>query len=79
MRIFEKTKSQASLNREWRLKNLKNAFCFKDANVLENVQTIILVDDVTTTWSTLNEVAKFIKSKYPKISIRWVVLCRKSN
>lgn len=79
LRKTKKTKSQASLDREWRLKNLKNAFCFKDENILKNVQTIILVDDVTTTWSTLNEVAKFIKSKYPKICIRWAVLCRKTN
>lgn len=73
----KKTKSQASLDREWRLKNLKNAFDFKNESALENVQTIVLVDDVTTTWSTMNEVAKFIKSKYPKVCIRGVVLCRK--
>ena len=75
----KKTKSQASLDREWRLKNLKNAFDFKNEKILENIQTVILVDDVTTTWSTMNEVAKFIKSKYPKIAVRWIVLCRKSN
>jgi ComF family protein len=75
----KKTKSQASLDRQWRLKNLKNAFDFKNEKLLENIQTIILVDDVTTTWSTMNEVAKFIKSKYPKITVRWIVLCRKSN
>lgn len=79
LKKIKKTKSQASLDREWRLKNLKNAFCFQNEKVLENIQTIILVDDVTTTWSTLNEVAKFIKSKYPKISIWWVVLSRKTN
>ena len=73
----KKTKSQASLNREWRLKNLKNAFCFKNINDLKWIDTVLLIDDVTTTWSTLNEVAKLIKSINPKISIRGIVLCRK--
>lgn len=72
-----KTESQASLNREWRIKNLKNAFSFKDINNLKWIDTVLLIDDVTTTWSTLNEVSKLIKSFYPKISIRGIVLCRK--
>jgi ComF family protein len=76
----KKTKSQASLSRQWRLKNLKNAFDFKwDISFLENVKTIILVDDITTTGSTMNELAKLIKSKYPKISVWWVVLWRKDS
>ena len=75
----KKTKSQASLDRNWRLNNLKNAFSFKDVNSLMGVNTLILVDDVTTTWSTMNEVAKLVKSQYPDICIRWVVLCRKDR
>lgn len=34
------------------------------------VNTLILVDDVTTTGSTMNEVAKLVKSQYPDICIR---------
>lgn len=77
------TKSQASLNREWRLKNLKNAFDFiwdeKDLAFLNSVKTIILIDDITTTGSTMNEVAKLIKNQYPKISVWWIVLGRKDR
>ena len=74
------TKSQASLDREWRLKNLKNAFSLCDeSRLLLHVNTIILVDDVTTTWSTMNEVAKLIKYYYPNISVWWVVLARKDR
>jgi ComF family protein len=74
------TKSQASLDREWRLKNLKNAFSLHDSNyILSHVDTVILVDDVTTTGSTMNEVAKLIKFYYPNISIWGVVLARKDR
>lgn len=74
------TKSQASLDREWRLKNLKNAFDFSwDISFLKNIKTIILIDDITTTGSTMNEVAKLIKSKFPNISVWWIVLGRKDR
>jgi ComF family protein len=74
------TKSQASLDREWRLKNLKNAFSLCDPNyILSHIDTVILVDDVTTTGSTMNEVAKLIKFYYPNISVWWVVLARKDR
>lgn len=74
------TKSQASLDREWRLKNLKNVFSLHDPNyILSHVDTVILVDDVTTTGSTMNEIAKLIKFYYPKISVWWVVLARKDR
>ncbi|HPC34515.1 MAG TPA: phosphoribosyltransferase family protein [Candidatus Absconditabacterales bacterium] len=76
----KKTKSQASLDRAGRLQNLKNAFDFKgDVSFLESTKTVILVDDITTTGSTMNEIAKLIKSKFPKISIWGVVLGRKDS
>jgi predicted amidophosphoribosyltransferase len=74
------TKSQASLDRQWRLKNLKNVFEFKwNVDFLEKVKTVILVDDITTTGTTMNEVAKLIKFKYPKISVWGIVLWRKDR
>ena len=69
------TKSQASLTRKARLKNLQNAFVLKE-NILTGTETVLLVDDVTTTWSTLNQIAKTIKTTYPKIKIRWLVIAR---
>jgi len=74
------TKSQASLDRDGRLNNLKKAFILHDPNyILSHIDTVILVDDVTTTGSTINEVAKLIKFYYPNISIRGVVLARKDR
>ena len=69
------TKSQAGLTRKDRLKNLKNAFSLKKTN-LTGTETILLVDDVTTTWSTLNQIAKTIKNTYPKVKLRWLVIAR---
>jgi len=80
LRKNKNTKSQASLDREWRLKNLKNVFSLHDPNyLLSHIDTVILVDDVTTTGSTMNEVAKLIKFYYPNISVWWVVLARKDR
>lgn len=80
MKKNKRTKSQASLDRVGRLKNLKNAFEFKwDISFLDNTDTVILVDDITTTGSTMNEVAKLIKNYFPRISVRWVVLGRKDR
>ena len=68
------TRSQAQLNKIQRNKNLENAFqLYTNA---EWQETIIIVDDVTTTGSTLNSMAKVIKSKYPKSKLRGIVLCR---
>lgn len=76
----QNTKSQASLDRQWRLKNLKNVFSFDgDTGFLKETKLLILIDDITTTGATLNEVAKLIKNKYPSISVWWVVLGRKDR
>lgn len=69
------TKSQAGLDRKARLKNLKNAFSLKKTNLTGN-ETVILIDDVTTTWSTLNQIAKTIKNSYPKVKIWGLVIAR---
>ncbi len=74
------TKSQASLDRAGRLKNLRNAFDFNsNIDFLNKTKTLIFVDDITTTGATMNEIAKLIKYKFPDISIWWVVLGRKDR
>jgi predicted amidophosphoribosyltransferase len=74
------TRFQASLDRAGRLKNLKNVFEFKwNEWFLYKIKTVILVDDITTTGSIMNEVAKLIKNKYPKISVWRIVLWRKDR
>jgi predicted amidophosphoribosyltransferase len=39
-------------------------------------ETILIVDDITTTWSTINELAKLIRHHYPTIKVRGMVVWR---
>ena len=54
------TKPQVDLKAEERKKNIENAFALSKA--LEN-KNYLLVDDVVTTGSTLNEIAKLLKKE----------------
>ncbi len=55
------TERQSSLEREKRLGNLKGAFSIKDGfiSAVEG-KNIVIVDDVYTTGSTINEIAKVL-------------------
>lgn len=54
------TDSQSLLNRVERLRNLKDAFSVTDANSVKD-KSIIVVDDILTTGTTLNECCKVLK------------------
>ena len=54
----QKTKKQVGLNYTQRLKNLSGAFRVQNTDGMKNV---VLVDDVFTTGSTINECAKILK------------------
>lgn len=54
------TKKQAQLNRAERLNNLHNAFDMKTGEDIKN-KRILLVDDVLTTGSTMEECARVLK------------------
>jgi ComF family protein len=62
------TKRQAKLSRWDRLKNKKNSFFVKSWYTVPS--HIILIDDVISSWSTLNEAAKVLRESWAK-----VVLC----
>jgi competence protein ComFC len=47
-------------NRERRLKNIRGAFAIKNPELVRN-QTIIVIDDVTTTGGTIGEIIKILK------------------
>jgi len=69
------TRPQAWLDRKKRLKNLDNSFV-SVVDDLDSVEKIIIVDDITTTGSTLEELASCIKKNHPKIQIYGLVLAR---
>lgn len=54
------TKSQTKLNKEQRLKNVEDAFYVKNKQLI-NQKRILLVDDVSTSFATINECAKVLK------------------
>jgi ComF family protein len=55
------TKAQKGLNKDERYNNLKNAFAL-DKSRLKNVSNVLLVDDIYTTGSTVNECASLLKA-----------------
>lgn len=73
---IKNTKSQLVLSRKERLKNLDNVFYpiwnFTDLNG----KTIIIVDDLTTTWTTIFKLAECIKSICDDCEIWWLVVWR---
>lgn len=61
------TRHQSRLSQEDRLNNLNNAFKIKKKH-LDTIdkKTIILIDDVISSWTTLNEIAKILKQSWAK-------------
>lgn len=57
---IKKTKTQAQLSKEDRQKNMKDVFVL---NKEINYHPILLIDDIATTGSTLNEASKLFKTK----------------
>lgn len=58
---FKYTKSQTKLNQQERIDNVEGVFAMKkNANVVG--RSILIVDDVLTTGSTLNNIAKLLKN-----------------
>lgn len=76
--LYEKkhhTRSQTKLSRQQRLQNLQGAFMIKDTQIAENA-CIIIVDDIITTGSTINQLAQVTKKQLNKAHIWWAVLGR---
>lgn len=59
-------------SREKRLKNLKNSFAVKNAELIKN-KTIFIVDDVSTTGATISEARKVLKKAGAKKVVGLVV------
>jgi ComF family protein len=59
------TKAQASLRKKERLRNMRAVFKVNPVFEIKNLR-ILIIDDVATTLSTLNEAAKALKRKRVK-------------
>lgn len=70
------TRSQVKLSKKEREKNLKNAFIPLNLNQIPWGTTLLLVDDILTTGTTLNSLAQTIKTPRPDLKIRGVVVAR---
>ena len=71
------TKPQVDCTGNERLQNLKGAFYVKNHKKIKG-KKILLIDDVLTTGSTVNECAKALKSAQPK-SIYSLTIARSIN
>ncbi len=69
------TRSQAKLNRKQRLQNPQWSFVMQKHDIPTNA-CIIIVDDIVTTGSTINQLAQLTKKLYPKSHIWWAVIAR---
>lgn len=71
------TRQQAKLSQEKRVMNIENAFRIdKKHRDKVDKKTIILVDDVISTGTTVNELAKILKQNWAQ---KIIVLCLASN
>jgi competence protein ComFC len=55
------TKKLYKLGKEDRISELKNAFIIKDNTINLKNKNVLLVDDIFTTGSTVNEISKVLK------------------
>ena len=70
------TKAQANTkSRNERLTNV--SWSFENILNLENIDNVLIIDDLITTWSTLEQISKCIKEKNPKTKTFWLVLARR--
>ncbi len=72
----EHTKTQASLARKDRLKNITTAYEYTPAENLSHYTTVLLVDDVCTTGVTMETCASLIINHNPQISVRGIAVAR---
>ena len=71
---YKSTRQQSTLSKKQRLENLKNCFKInkKQIDKIDN-KNIILVDDVISTWTTINEISKILKQNWAK-KIIWLTI-----
>jgi ComF family protein len=71
---IKQTTPQKKMNPAERIKNMKNAFAVRDAELIRN-KNIVLIDDVFTTGATANECIKTLKKAGAKLISILTVAC----
>ena len=77
LKRVKNTPSQVTLSGNLRRINLTGAFVCEDAELVQN-KTVLLIDDVSTTGTTLNECAKILRENGAK-QVFGVVVARRIN
>ena len=68
--IAKNIKPQSTLSKDMRIENVKNAYRLKKCDICLKNKNILLIDDVFTTGSTVNECAKILlQTECNKVSI----------
>lgn len=63
------TKKQYNLNKQERIKNIKNAFEISSSEVISIEKNLLIIDDITSSGITLKEIIKLLKKNgYKKIT-----------
>ena len=63
-------KPQSTLSKDMRIENVKNAYRLKKCDICLKNKNVLLIDDVFTTGSTVNECAKILlQTECNKVSI----------
>jgi predicted amidophosphoribosyltransferase len=71
---IKNTEQQSKLSREKRLLNLKRAFQINKRKIKDiKDKNVIIIDDVISTWTTLNEASKILKENGAKF-ITWLII-----
>ncbi len=70
------TESQTKLTRSKRLINLLGSFSVRKDLAFQGNETVLIVDDVTTTWATIDELSWTLKEQYRGLTIRGIVVGR---
>lgn len=72
IKLFErirKTKTQVGMTEAERMENLRDAFMIIDIELIQDKNRVLIVDDVFTTGSSLEECARLIKKKSPETEV----------
>ena len=72
----KRTRSQTNYSKHKRQSNVHGSFSLSWYVDLSTVETVIIVDDVITTGSTLNTLAECIKQDYPHLKVYGLVIAR---